>query len=268
MRSTATQPGRLWDEGQGWRDGWEKETEREKRQERRNMKALSSNFFSLRLPQLLFSLPLSITFHCHSSLRSPLTTCAALLLSWPALRSLACSHSSSFPLFLHPHKWLSETGQVLQNSPCSSTCLIQGLIAPRQVIRCLLTERGTHAQRKGLPPTHNEYKHKMPGIFIYIYIYIISCKEIHITMEPKCGSMAFIHFIFQSKLSKFKTLTDLIYSRNSWRPTYWHSSRVGAETGKQALRNTHSHNHFLQYLSHLSTLMNSNWGTEIPEALE
>lgn len=57
----------------------------------------------------------AITFHCHSCLQSPLTTCAAL-------------PSKLFVLsLLHPHKWLSETGQVLQNSPWSSTCLIQGL---------------------------------------------------------------------------------------------------------------------------------------------
>lgn len=59
----------------------------------------------------------------------------------------------SLSFFLHPHKWLSETGQVLQNSPCSSTCLIQGLIAPRQVIRCLLTERGTQASQRATTNT-------------------------------------------------------------------------------------------------------------------
>lgn len=57
---------------------------------------------------------LAITFHCQSCLQSPLPTRAAL----PSERFL--------PSLLHPHKWLSETGQVLQTSPRSSTCLIRG----------------------------------------------------------------------------------------------------------------------------------------------
>lgn len=83
------------------------------------------------------------------------------------------SSSSSLPLFLHPHKWLSETGQVLQNSPCSSTCLIQGLAHCTKTSNTLPThwERSTHTHTRshthsythtlihtGSPPTHYEYK--------------------------------------------------------------------------------------------------------------
>ena len=95
---------------------------------------------------------------------TPLTTCAAL----PSLaRSLAHSHSLPpllfFPSLLHPHKWLSETGQVLQNSPCSSTCLIQGLAHCTKTSNTLpthwdtRTHTHTHTHTHRVPSTHNKY---------------------------------------------------------------------------------------------------------------
>lgn len=124
--------------------------------------AVISFFFSLPSgsPQLLFSLPLplalsllppphpslAITSHCHSS--PPITpnhSCRP--------PSLPLSPTSFFPPF-NPHKWLSETGQVLQNSPWSSTCLIQGLAHCTKTSNTLPTHREGHSLRSALRHTH------------------------------------------------------------------------------------------------------------------
>lgn len=109
-----------------------------------NMKEPSSQFSSLRLPQLLFSLSFAITFHCHSCLQSPLTTCAALP-----------SHLF-VPSLLHPHKWLSETGQVLENSPWSPTCLIQGLAHCTKTSNTLPTHCKGHPVSPSNTHTHTK----------------------------------------------------------------------------------------------------------------
>lgn len=122
------------------------------------MKALSSHFSSLRLPQLLFSLPPTITFHCHSSLQSPLNTRAAL--PSPPLPSLNPSLLFLFFL-LNPHKWLSETGQVLQNSPWSATCLIQGLAHCTKTSNTLPTHWEGHSLSLSHKLTHGYHQQPM-----------------------------------------------------------------------------------------------------------
>lgn len=109
MGSGATQPGlpeRLLNEGHGragrraggQEGGWEG-GEGSGEQERRNMKALSSHFSSLRLPQLLFSPPLApLRNHFSLSLIPPITPNHSRCPP-PHPPSLAVSRRSSFPLF-------------------------------------------------------------------------------------------------------------------------------------------------------------------------
>lgn len=58
------------------------------------------------------------------------------------------------PSLFNPHKWLSETGQVLQNSPRSSTCLIQGLAHCTKTSNTLPTHWEGHSLRLALEHTH------------------------------------------------------------------------------------------------------------------
>lgn len=96
MGSGATQPGlpeRLLNEGHGReaeREGKAEESKKEEIWRRCHLIFPPSGSPSCCSP--LLSPPFAITFHCHSSLQSPLTTRAAL-------PSLAVSRCSSFPLF-------------------------------------------------------------------------------------------------------------------------------------------------------------------------
>lgn len=109
-------------------------------------------------PAALLSLPLD---HFSLSLIFP-TTANHLCCHSP---STACPIRSLAP-FLYPHKWLCEAGQVLWNSACSSTCLIQGLAHCTKTSNTLAhTRTWAHKPHTKLHVCHHVCQHQTQSIY-------------------------------------------------------------------------------------------------------